>query len=57
MVVGLREATDERAYRRGHAWGNVMLTTFLSRLFGRACRDILSGYRGFLRRFVKSFPM
>jgi len=57
MVVGLREATDERAYRRGHAWGNVMLTTFLSRLFGRACRDILSGYRAFSRRFVKSFPM
>ena len=57
MVVGLREATDERAYRRGHAWGNIMLTTFLSRLFGRACRDILSGYRGFSRRFVKSFPM
>ncbi|MGE8282086.1 MAG: glycosyltransferase, partial [Stenotrophomonas sp.] len=56
MVVGLREATDERAYRRGHAWGNVMLTTFLSRLFGRACRDILSGYRAFSRRFVKSFP-
>ena len=57
MVVGLREATDQRAYRPGHAWGNVLLTTFLSRLFGRACRDILSGYRAFSRRFVKSFPM
>lgn len=56
MVVGLREATDHRAYRLGHAWGNVMLTTFLSYLFGRACRDILSGYRAFSRRFVKSFP-
>ena len=57
MVVGLRRATDERAYRRGHAWGNVMLTTFLSRLFGRPCQDILAGYRAFSRRFVKSFPM
>lgn len=56
MVVGLREASGRAAYRAGHAWGNRMLTGFLSRLFGRNCRDILSGYRAFSRRFVKSFP-
>lgn len=56
MVVGLREATGELAYRPGHVWGNRLLTGFLSRLFGRSCRDILSGYRAFSRRFAKSFP-
>lgn len=56
MVVALREATDDAAYRAGHVLGNRMLTGFLSKLFGRPCRDILSGYRAFSRRFVKSFP-
>lgn len=56
-VVGVREASVEAAYRSGHAWGNRMLTGFLSWLFGRNCRDILTGYRAFSRRFVKSFPV
>lgn len=57
MVVGLRVAQNTKAYRSGHVLGNRMLTGFLSWLFGRACNDILSGYRGFSRRFVKSFPI
>ena len=57
MVVAVRQAQDAAAYRRGHAWGNRMLTGFLSWLFGRPCKDILSGYRVFSRRFVKSFPV
>ncbi|MFA5683981.1 MAG: glycosyltransferase family 2 protein [Lysobacteraceae bacterium] len=57
MVVGVREAQAEAAYRSGHAWGNRMLTGFLSWLFGRNCRDILTGYRAFSRRFAKSFPV
>ena len=57
MVVGVRQAQIEAAYRSGHAWGNRMLTGFLSWLFGRNCRDILTGYRAFSRRFVKSFPV
>jgi glycosyltransferase involved in cell wall biosynthesis len=56
MVVGVREAMHTNAYRPGHVWGNQMLTGFLSWLFGRPCRDILSGYRAFSRRYVKSFP-
>lgn len=56
MVVGVREAMHTNAYRPGHAWGNQLLTGFLSWLFGRPCRDILSGYRAFSRRYVKSFP-
>lgn len=57
MVVGVRQARASEAYRAGHAWGNRMLTGFLSWLFGRNCRDILTGYRAFSRRFVKSFPV
>lgn len=57
MVVAVRKHQAEAAYRPGHVWGNRMLTGFLSRLFGRPCRDILSGYRAFSRRFVKSFPV
>jgi hypothetical protein len=33
-----------------------VLTEFVARVFGRAFNDILSGYRVFSRRFVKSFP-
>jgi len=57
MVVGARKSEIEAAYRRGHRFGNRMLTGLLARLFGRTFSDILSGYRVFSRRFVKSFPV
>ena len=57
MVVGARKSEVEEAYRRGHRFGNMMLTGILARLFGRTFSDILSGYRVFSRRFVKSFPV
>src|SRR5215475_7181143 len=57
MVVGSRVDQEQAAYRRGHRTGNWMLTTFLSAVFGQAFRDILSGYRVFSRRFIKSFPV
>ena len=57
MVVGQRVSEAELAYRRGHRFGNAMLTGMLARLFGRSFSDILSGYRVFSRRFVKSFPV
>jgi glycosyltransferase involved in cell wall biosynthesis len=57
MVVGLRVDQVEAAYRLGHRAGNRMLTGFLSSTFGHAFKDILSGYRVFSRRFVKSFPV
>ena len=57
MVVGARKSEVEAAYRRGHRFGNAMLTGILARLFGRTFSDILSGYRVFSRRFVKSFPV
>ncbi len=57
MVVGFRVDRAEAAYRPGHRTGNRMLTGFLSAVFGQAFKDILSGYRVFSRRFVKSFPV
>ena len=57
MVVGARRTEVEAAYRRGHRLGNKMLTGLLKSLFGRSFTDILSGYRVFSRRFVKSFPV
>jgi glycosyltransferase involved in cell wall biosynthesis len=57
MVVGFRVDQAELAYRPGHRTGNRMLTGFLSSVFGDAFKDILSGYRVFSRRFVKSFPV
>ncbi len=57
MVVGLRVDGVEAAYRRGHRLGNRMLTGFLSGVFGQQFNDVLSGYRVFSRRFVKSFPV
>lgn len=56
MVVGQRVSEAALAYRRGHRFGNALLTGMLARLFGRSFTDILSGYRVFSRRFVKSFP-
>ena len=57
MVVGARKSEVEAAYRRGHRFGNAMLTNMLAWVFGRSFSDILSGYRVFSRRFVKSFPV
>lgn len=59
MVVGCRqENADDQGekYRAGHRFGNYMLTTVLSTMFGGRFTDILSGYRAFSRRYVKSFP-
>ena len=56
MVVACRRDSESAAYRRGHRFGNRMLTEFVARVFGRAFTDILSGYRVFSRRFVKCFP-
>jgi glycosyltransferase involved in cell wall biosynthesis len=56
MVVGTRVASHVDAYPPGHRFGNRLLTYAVSNLFGKRFSDILSGYRVFSRRFVKSFP-
>lgn len=57
MVVGTRESEIQEAYRRGHRFGNRLLTGCVAWIFGRSFSDILSGYRVFSNRFVKSFPV
>ncbi len=56
MVNGARETEIEQAYRPGHRFGNRVLTRLVTSIFGDRLSDILSGYRVFSRRFVKSFP-
>jgi len=56
LVNGVRRSTIQEAYRPGHRFGNWMLTAIVAFVFGRRTRDMLTGYRVFSRRFVKSFP-
>ena len=56
MLVAARVEKEEQAYRPGHRTGNRLLTGFLTTVFKSGFTDILSGYRVFSRRFVKSFP-
>lgn len=56
MVTGCRVTDIEEAYRPGHKFGNWALTGLVRLFFGDRTRDMLSGYRVFSRRFVKSFP-
>jgi glycosyltransferase involved in cell wall biosynthesis len=56
MVTATRVEQAQAAYRRGHRFGNAVLTGLTARLFGARLGDMLSGYRVFSRRFVKSFP-
>jgi glycosyltransferase involved in cell wall biosynthesis len=56
MVNGARVTDIVAAYRPGHRFGNMMLTGLVATIFGKRTADMLSGYRVFSRRFVKSFP-
>lgn len=56
MVNASRNAQSDGAYRPGHRFGNLFLTGCVSYVFGNRLTDMLSGYRVFSRRFVKSFP-
>lgn len=56
MVSGCRVTEIQEAYRPGHRFGNRMLTGLVAGIFGKRTKDMLTGYRVFSRRFVKSFP-
>ena len=56
MVTATRVTELRAAYRTGHRTGNLILTGIVGLLFGNRVSDMLSGYRAFSRRFVKSFP-
>ena len=56
MVSAIRISAEDDTYRAGHRFGNFMLTRIAALIFGSRISDLLSGYRVFSRRFVKSFP-
>jgi len=56
MIAASRVSTATTAYRPKHQFGNRFLSGLVAWLFGDRFRDILTGYRVFSRRFVKSFP-
>ena len=56
MVAASRVSTETTAYRPAHQFGNWFLSSLVAWLFGDRFKDILTGYRVFSRRFVKSFP-
>ncbi|MCC6919119.1 MAG: glycosyltransferase [Alphaproteobacteria bacterium] len=56
MVAGKRIETDSAAYRRGHRFGNWLLTSTVRFFFNSPFEDMLTGYRVMSRRFVKSVP-
>jgi glycosyltransferase involved in cell wall biosynthesis len=56
MVNAARVPVAAAAFRPGHVLGNRMLSRTVTAIFGDRIRDLLSGYRVFSRRFVKSFP-
>ena len=57
MVIAARIDRDEAAYRIGHRLGNRLFSAAVDWVFDATFTDILSGYRVFSRRFVKSFPV
>jgi hypothetical protein len=57
MVVGSRANAASGAYRPAHKFGNWVLSSLVRATFGRGFNDMLSGYRIFSHRFVKSFPV
>jgi glycosyltransferase involved in cell wall biosynthesis len=56
MIVGVRKTHIDKAYRFGHRFGNQLFTGLVASVFSARTKDMLSGYRVFSRRFVKSFP-
>ena len=56
MVVGDRLSTDyfKENKRLFHSFGNVLVSKLINRLFHSNIKDIMSGYRAFSRKFVKT---
>ena len=57
LIVGARRTQDGAAYRRGHRFGNRLLTQTVASIFRCDVTDMLSGYRVMSRRFAKTFPI
>jgi len=58
MVIGSRlQRGNTSDFRLLNRMGNVFYATLLRRLFGVHLTDLLSGYRAFSRRLVKTLPL
>ncbi len=60
MVVGDRHAQGDYAKENNrpfHDFGNKLVRKLINYIFSAELNDILSGYRVFSRRFVKSYPI
>ncbi|HYH07152.1 MAG TPA: glycosyltransferase [Thermoanaerobaculia bacterium] len=58
MVIGSRlHRTSESDFRALNLMGNIFYATLLRGLFGVRITDLLSGYRAFSRRVVKTLPL
>jgi glycosyltransferase involved in cell wall biosynthesis len=58
MVVATRlQQGDTSAFRPFHALGNRIVLMCINALFDAQLSDVLSGYRAFSRRFVKTVPV
>jgi len=55
-VIGIRKDDEKSAYRPGHRFGNRFLNWMVKLVFSQNSADMLSGYRVYRRRFVKTFP-
>jgi len=56
LVNGKRIESDIDNYRQGHRFGNWMLTELVASIFSAQFSDMLSGYKAFSKKFIKSFP-
>ncbi len=59
MVIGDRLSSTyfKENKRRFHNFGNSMVRFFINHIFHSDIRDIMTGYRAFSYRFVKTFPI
>ena len=59
MLIGIRKPylENKETYRPGHKIGNKAFTFILKTIFSGNLKDVLSGYRIFTKRFVKSLPI
>ena len=58
MVVGTRlQNYDSNSFRPLHVFGNALVLQVINAFFGAQLTDVMSGYRAFSRRFVKTIPV
>lgn len=59
MVIGdrLSHSYDKQNKRRFHGFGNRLVKKLINRLYRSNIQDVMTGYRGFNRLFVKNFPV